>query len=398
MVRYDEMQVTHFTHRKTRHETTFSADFIFSRPFGGKRAKLWFWLRWVSIALANPLHILKFGVTVRRTVWFSIPSRSVTPTTLTAVPNAFFLLAVPLAIATNEDLVFDGAIHNSLLLKSPHVQKFYAEIAQRRIKITAKKQHNPIRQYKKAGLFFTLGVDSFYSLLCHPAPTTRQKNLIYVDGYDVPFYQKRFLNQLHKNISIVAKKTGTSSITIATNLRDMSDLVIGWGRYHATALVAVGTLLEYSHLMISGESFDSPDWGLRNGVDTLYTTQSQRVELIGHGVTREQKMRSILTKPYSKIFLRYVRVCWENVRDNSLPYNCSQCQKCIKTKLTLQSLGVTDTPTFLPVQLETLKKLQLVAHVAPEWHELYTHLKKQPKTSQQLLTALRYVLNKPLRT
>lgn len=389
------MRVTQFLATRSGRQTTFSADFIFSRPFGGKREKCLFWIRWVVQACSNPVRVFRHGVHVRRRVWFSIPSKL---TQTAQVHDAFFLLALPLAIATHEDLYFEAPVSADLLRMSKAMHVYYREVAQRKIHIHAprsKRQHTPSKQVAQ---FFTLGVDSFYSLYrTANRKSEESKNLIYVDGYDVPFYEKRFLKHIHHNINAVAKKTGMRPLYVETNLRLISDAIVGWGRFHVSALVACGTLLGIGKLLISGESFDAPDWGLRTGVDALYSRKNQKVTFIGHAVSREYKMKKILQSSYSKLFLQYVRVCWENVRFPNIPYNCSICQKCIKTQLTLLALGVAKTPTFLPLQITALRNLRLVEHVYAEWQALYKELQKNPQVDPVVLWAMREVLEKPLR-
>lgn len=375
--------------------TTFYADFIFSKPFGGKREKLLFWLRWLYALCTTPLQILRFGWRVRQRVWYTVLS---TEATRTQYNDAFFLLALPLAISTQEDLVFSGAITEEALAKVEAVQAYYHEIAKRPIKVTAPVRHFKTIKSKKVGQFFTLGVDSFYTLCNFSSKSDpKQRQLIYVDGYDLPFFEKRFLEVIHHKIRRVAKDTSNKSIFIQTNIRQFSDRIIGWGRYHVSALVAASTLLDVGKIYISGESFEAQDWGLRFGVDTLYSTKKLQVKLVAHNVSREKKIRRILETAYSQLFLRSVRVCWENVRYTKLLYNCSQCQKCIKTQLTFFALRVKKTPTFLPLRITDIEKIQLVGHVYQEWQHLYFQLKKNPNIKPQLIAAVGKVLEKPIR-
>lgn len=388
------MRVTQITTKRTKQQTTFSADFIFTRPYGGKKQTLGFWAKWLWQASRTPRHSLTQGFAVRKRIWYTVPNELALAEN---AADAFFIAALPLAIAMHDDLTFENAVSAELVKKSNAVQDFYHEVAKRKIAIKVKTA-NTFVATSQVGQFFTLGVDSFYTLSAHKErrdPASRL--LLYIDGYDVPFYQKKFLQTLHTAIRRVAKQTGNKPVYLETNIRQISDAILGWGRYHVSGLVAAATLLGLKKIYISGESFDSPDWGLRRGVDTLYSRKRQAVKLVGHEMLRVKKIKRILNTAHSNLFLQFVRVCWENVRLSPIPYNCSVCQKCLKTKLTLTALGVTKTPTLRSPTLAAIQKLQLVEHVFPEWQELYGDLKKSRNSSSTLLAAIKNVLEKPLR-
>jgi hypothetical protein len=390
------MRVTPIKVEKKGSVTRYSADFIFSSLHGGKKKKLLFLCKWMLTLFTDPRYALHHGWKIHKTIWYTIPSSR---SKFVNYQDAFFTIALPLAIAMNEDLHFENAVSKKILAKSSAIHTYYREIFQREIAIFVQTSETKIRSTKKSGQFFTLGVDSFYSL--YRNLHTKQfvpDFLLYVEGYDVPFYERSFLNTIQKHIKKVTRSSGIKSLTLQTNLREVSDPVIGWGRYHVSALVAVATLLGLEKIGISGESFDSADWGLRSGVDRLYSTRSLKVQLIGHNMPRDKKIRWLVKSRYNKSFLKSVRVCWENVRLSEIPYNCSVCQKCSKTQLSLLALGIKKAPTFAGIDIAAVEKIQLVEHVYKEWKEMFAVLKHLPTTDPELLGAIEKVLKKPLRT
>lgn len=389
------MRVTNIAFHKEKSHTIYHADFIFDRPFGGRKDRLRFWILWSMRLLLHPLQTLKFGQTVRQQIWYRIPN-AYAPA---QVPNdAFFLLALPLAVATNEDLFFDGSVAKELLNKVKDIHEYYHEIKQRIVQVQTTGTHPLQKANQHSGQFFTLGVDSFYTLdrVSKTVDMHRHK-LVYVEGYDMPFYEKKFFQQVRRAINTVARSVHSQPIYIETNLRSITDKVVGWGRYHVSALVAVSTLLGFKKTLISGESFEALDWGLRLGSDKLYSTKNQALQLVAHNMSRIDKMQQLITAPIGKLFVRFVRVCWENARMKQVPYNCSVCQKCLKTKLMLLGLNVKHTPSLQTPKSETIERLQLVEHVAPEWHKLLKLLQKNPTIDPAYLTAIDKVLQKPLR-
>lgn len=389
------MRVTKFTTKSSNKYTTFSADFIFSYPFGNKKFKFISLINRFILICRNPSQAMTFGLKVPKRIWFTVPTEYATKI---KYEDAFFILALPLAIATQEDLVFEGHISKELFKKTAEIETYYHEVFKKKTSIKVSISENQTEDPDHVGQFFTLGVDSFYTLYCHKDkndPTKRY--LLYVDGYDIPFYQKRFLNTIHANIKQVALQANTEALFIQTNLREITDHIIGWGRYHVSALVAVSTFLNFKKIYISGESFDFPDWGLRFGVDKLYSMSNKKIQFIAHNIGRDKKLKELIASPYKDLFLKYVRVCWENVRLKNIPYNCSACQKCIKTKLSLLSFGITKTPTFSAIDIKNIEKLHLVEHVYKEWQELYKKLQKNKNLDKDILPAIKKVLEKPLR-
>lgn len=389
------MRVTNFSVKREGDAVRFCADFVFARPIGGKRAQVFFWLQWLFFFVFRPSHTIRFGYQVRQRIWFSIPN---TVAVTANLADAFFIIAVPLAIAVQEPLVFDTAVSAELVSQLDQLHTYYHEVAPKKIIVSVDSKQTHKKKPTAIGQFFTLGVDSFYSLLQKKSHArTAKPTLIYVDGYDVPFYEKLFLKYIHKRIRTVARAASYQSVFVETNLRTVSDKIIGWGRYHVTGLVAVGHLLNIGTVRISGESFDAQDWGLRFGVDKLYTTQQRSIKLVAHAVPRLDKIKRLLASSLRQLFINNVRVCWENVRWAAIPYNCSVCQKCLKTQLSLLALGIKHPPTFDPISAKDIEKIQLVAHVQPEWHELLSAIQNNAQLPPDISSAIAKVLHKPVR-
>ncbi len=395
------MRVTNISVQKEKTSYKVSADFFFESPLGGKKAQIRFWFYWVCSLSSEPIHALRRRGTVRKNIWFRIPAKSYSKMHWQNISDAFFLLALPLAIAKKENLFFDSPVSQEVMQKVPGIYEHYQEIVTRFIQVTTQPQskneqlQQRIRLPKITAQFFTLGVDSFYSL------SLRKKclpdKLLYVDGFDTPFYYKKLLDSIHARITQVARSTDSNPVFVQTNLREVSDKILGWGRYHVTALVAVSTILECTDTAISGESFESDDWGLRTGIDRLYSTTTQNITFVAHNVSRLKKIQGILDTPFKKMFIEHVRVCWENVRQQVPPYNCSLCQKCLKTQITLSVLGIQNAPSFSQFHPEHLNDIRLVSHVYEEWKELLAVAQERIPDQVTLLVAIKNLLQKPLR-
>lgn len=205
------MRVTQFTTDHDNTHTTFSADFIFSFPYGGKRKKLYFWLQWFLSLLTTPYHALKYGVSVRERIWFRVPTHLAAPE---EAHDAFFLLALPLACAVQEELQFDAPVSSDLLSRVQQVQEFYLEVLPQPIRVSAPaRRHTKKKVTKKTYQCFTLGLDSFHSLALTLSQRPSMKpSLLYIAGYDVPFYEEHFLRKIYSRIQKVAAKTETEAV------------------------------------------------------------------------------------------------------------------------------------------------------------------------------------------
>lgn len=392
------MKISNFTIEKLGSHTRFSADYIFSKPhaLASKQEIQSFYKQAIIDAIKHPLIFLKNGFTSKQTIWFIIPTEYAREDQFI---DAMFILGVVMAFRQGEDLTVDEPISKEIIKKLDDIETFFRfEHEKRNISIMAQSKQPPQKKLKGDAQFFTLGVDSFYTLLCE---TSRQKkkhpHLLFIDGFDIPLDRRAFLKSVHANIDTVAKKIGSRAIFIESNLRDLSDKIVNWPQFHVVALSAVGMLLPFKKIVINGESFDWPDWGLRFGVDTLFSTSSRTFQLIGHNMTRDEKIKRLKKSVNFDLFLKYVRVCWKNVNYSNIPYNCSRCQKCIRTYLTCIALDVTKTPTFKPLSFADIRATEIVGHVRHEWTKLYEMLLKQSHTDPKLLSAIEYLLRKPTR-
>lgn len=336
-------------------------------------------------------------------IWFKVPN-SISQNT--QWHDAFYIVGLVLSLKRGEVLEFSGTVSNELLKKASEIERYYRFEAQPRKIMTIMAKSSPSLSnnqpnftqppQKSFAQFFTLGVDSFYTLARNMRKKNQPLNLLFVDGYDIPLTQKKFLRSIHQHIQQVAKEVNGDAIFIETNLRDLSDNIMNWGQFHGAALAAVSYLTIFKTMHINGESFDWPDWGLRFGLDTLFSTHQTTLSLVGHHITRDKKILSITQTKLFPLFLKHLRVCWANASSPIMRYNCSKCQKCLRTKLILMSLGITNTPTFKDIDLKALKQIKIAGHVRQEWTFIYEQLQKKNHKYRWLLPTLHEVLQKPL--
>lgn len=95
------------------------------------------------------------------------------------------------------------------------------------------------------GLFFSLGVDSFYSLLknVNSEKAKRITHLINIHGFDIYYGRSNtgVFPMVQRGSNEVAEKLRMKAIHVATNIRDISDRFAQWGTlYNGAALASIG--------------------------------------------------------------------------------------------------------------------------------------------------------------
>ena len=184
-------------------------------------------------------------------------------------------------------------------------------------------------------LCFSGGVDAFHALLAggHPIDT-----LVYVVGYDVKLRDRRRAAAVTRLIRGVAAEAGCGSVVMTTNLRRHPLLkATSWVRSYAGPLAAIGHLLasRVGRLLISsdGLAFVHPEVGSRPDTDPLFGSARLAIEHLAAGVTRFEKIATIVGEP---LVQRHLRVCWQT---GGHAANCGRCEKCVRTMLAIEACG-----------------------------------------------------------
>ncbi len=207
-------------------------------------------------------------------------------------------------------------------------------------------------------LFFSGGVDSFYSLL---RGGTDLDFLVAIHGFDVALDDRPRLEAVTSLVRNVAAERGLRPIVVRTNLRSHPLVAApAWERAHGGVLAAIGHALggEVSEVLISSSIATDREypWGSHWKSDPLYSSASRRFRQVGMERRRIQKLREIAAEPLVR---KHLRVCWEN-RAGTL--NCQRCKKCLQTRLALADCGALeecatlDGPATLARDLDQLDR------------------------------------------
>lgn len=264
------------------------------------------------------------------------------------------------AMALGERLRVDGAVSGPLMRSLPELQATYRDWnpGLSVVPVVPSGVVEPSRllvRPGRVGLFFSLGVDSFYSLLKdHPGGDGAIDDLIFVRGFDIAVDDPKvdgLFAESARNAGRVADHSGKTLVVASTNLRQFTDRFVGWGRTcHGAAMAGVALALggRFSEVRIAS-TYDRGHllpWGSHPGLDPLWS--NGRVALVHDGceATRLEKTRLVSGHP---IALETLRVCWENPGS---AYNCGRCQKCLLTAVELRRCGALGRCRTFPRDLD----------------------------------------------
>ncbi len=214
-------------------------------------------------------------------------------------------------------------------------------------------------------LFFSCGVDSFYSLIKHQDEI---ENLVLVHGFDVPLAESTTFGLVEAQARDVARLFGKRLIVVRTNSHwEQPKIPCGWIMYFGALLAAVAHALAPNHGKVyipSGSSYaDMKPAGSHPLLDPLWS--SEMVQIVHDDPkARIDKLRILIQ--YPEVMAR-LRVCWEF----NGQYNCGLCEKCIRTMLALRALGIDRCAAF-PDTLtpELVRQQRLSDSSVVFWREL----------------------------
>jgi len=276
--------------------------------------------------------------------------------------------ALPLAAQLGEDLHVDGIVSRPLLQNAEGLAEIYSLWIDgaSRIGVTAAEcEESRAPECPGRGLFFSCGVDSFYSWLKHRCSIT---HLISVQGFDIALDNPSLFEQVYVGTKAAAHGTNIVPVRVRTDLRQVSEPILSWEMYFGAALAAVAHAIGNPECLIaSSHSWAEPvPWGSSPLLDPLFSGSAVRIVHDGYEVSRLKKVRAIAG---DELVRRHLRVCWRD----PVRYNCGHCEKCLRTRMELYLAGAGGECASLGGAPETdsVAKLSILSRaVAPMWHDI----------------------------
>ena len=296
----------------------------------------------------------------------------------------FMMLPVCMGLAENLEVVGTvsetaiASFHNAqteLLERHPHLAKI--ELTH----LGKINQSEPNNQSRNAGVFFSGGLDSTYTAVSVPEIDT----LIAVWGFDIPIWNEKHWNLTTDLLEQHAAALGKKLIKVKTNIREVSNGLLSWGRdYHGTAIAAVGNSLSIhlKRVYVSAQHIEETKrWGQFPSLSRAFSTDYQEVIEYGAEI-RTAKALALAENPS----VRFIRVCYRNKTGLA---NCGECQKCLRTRL---EFGLIQAK-YRPLGLETMPSMSRLLKVRIEGNDYkffkhsisFPRQKGYPKTLSPLI-------------
>jgi hypothetical protein len=266
-------------------------------------------------------------------------------------------LLIP-AMLYGEALEIAPAVSEVLLRNTDIIQDLYCRWWPekfKRIQISAASTRSERGHGSFAGSFFSLGVDSFYTLLRTlklGGVSSGITHMIYMIGIEKPLsvYQDNQERAVLDAINEVSHALGIKTLCGKTNVREVFKTDLDWGmHYHGAGLASVAISLSagFKNIFIpSTHSYrDIFPWGSTPIADPLWSTEN--ISIIHHGAesSRPEKIK-LLTQ--DALAMKHLRVCYANEGHYK---NCGHCDKCVRTMISLQILNALPQARLFPSSL-----------------------------------------------
>ena len=311
---------------------------------------------------------INYGWWQKEKLWFDVPQTHAE--TAGRSGNCWLMALLPLAFERGERLRIHAPVDPTLLENAEKIQRIWAGWFPPRkpVSVKAEQWTQAAQDDGKTGLFFTGGVDSFYSLLHFDGAAGGGKkvdDLIYVWGFDIPLENRAAFEGKVKSLGEIAASLGKNAVAVATNLRQTRLKSLDWAmRLHGAAMGAVGLMLgkQYGTILVSSSHGreDYTPWGAHPDLDPLMSSRRTRFVHYGAQVDRFDKTAFIAQ---SDVVLKHLHVCWRGESDK----NCGKCEKCYRALLTFELLRKKEKAASFPhdhFSLEYLKSLRFANMIA----------------------------------
>jgi hypothetical protein len=201
----------------------------------------------------------------------------------------------------------------------------------------------------RVATFFSGGVDSWASVLGNPEVT----DLIFARGVDlVPGWPQHeaIADEIEARLREAANGLGLRLHVVETNARLLSDPLVRWETYAASALAAIALFFEplFERVLIANDiDFRRQiPLGAAQLIDHLWSTEDLEIVDWGGRFNRTERLERIVDHP---LVQRTLRVCWLNPGGT---YNCGRCGKCLLTMIALEAIGARGKVHTFPTELD----------------------------------------------
>ncbi len=266
----------------------------------------------------------------------------------------------------------------------------------------------PENPQKNVGLFFTGGVDSFFTLFKYMEQVT---DLVYIHGLEMSLEKYALRREISQMLERVGRELGKNIIEVETNLRKFTSTYASRPATHGFELAGIAYLLQehFNQVWIAnGVTYDQmrPS-SLHPEVTPLLQSPVMKILFDGHDLTRLEKTAILarraenlskkpddyihVTKEQSQLAMETLRICNEN---RGGAYNCGTCPKCLRTMLDLRLVNALDFCTTFkePLDLKRVRRMDLSNTSNASFIKQSLHELERSHRDPELQAALRAAL------
>jgi hypothetical protein len=256
-------------------------------------------------------------------------------------------------------------LRDNLMTALSWIRNWYYLPDQKLLKIEGKKwsKSTPLNKSRKAGMFFSGGVDSLaglrYNNLNYPSDHPASiKDALFIYGQNVESDNRpEIYEKAIRTFSKVVDETGITIVPVYTNIRSLDeDSTFFADQFHGAILGAVAHTFvkrlgvvfisatdDIPSLVLQGKGIKScKPWGSHPMLDPNYSSTDLRIRHDALHLSRFDKMKIVAGWDAG---LQIIKVCGDNFPGE----NCGICEKCIRTSLALLALGVLDKTDAFPL-------------------------------------------------
>jgi len=252
-----------------------------------------------------------------------------------------------------EDLVIRGAVSARLYAGMQEIVRVVSgwNIGLRAIRVEADQLVPDTGAGLATGMFFSAGVDSFYTYLRHKNDLAdRVTHLLLVNGYDIDPKNPALWDETAGNIRQIAQAEQITLVEIESNVRSLIDPILSWDYTHGGCLAAAALCLRggmrQMYIASSADAEHQARRGSHLTLDHLWSTEALTFIHDGSEATRISKVDGQIAR--SPLALRYLRVCYKNEKGT---YNCGKCEKCLRTMVSLYAAGALNRAETFPSEI-----------------------------------------------
>lgn len=282
--------------------------------------------------------------------------RGVAPDEVSRRGDAFLTFLLIPAMFAGEDLVLEAPVSSKLLSNTQGIVDLIHSWDPRYARVRVDAAPAAVGEGRGAGvaLFFSGGVDSFYSLLKnldeHPEGPDAITRLVHVHRYGTRHgYDEATRDKITSHMEGIARASGKELLLVDGNLREQWRAP--WRMHHGPALIStmlpLGSIIGRCLVASSWAPQTEHPWGTHPELDPKWSTEDIQIINDASGIYRTEKLASRVA--HSHLALENLRVCW---RDDAQPKNCGRCRKCVQAMVVLHTEGVLDRCTAFESPLQ----------------------------------------------